>query len=144
MSAEGKFFHRSCFRCDYCNILLRLGSYVYHRDDGTPFSGKFFCIPHSTENALEKYRYRKKADEIKDAENRKYSELLHQTTQDWSSPSYINRHKDRLNLRRGGTPERAEFEASLGNFDLCDFTRKKKLTRNFLSRSGFTTYKYNG
>ena len=115
MSAEGKFFHRSCFRCDYCNILLRLGSYVYHRDDGTPFSGKFFCIPHSTENALEKYRYRKKADEIKDAENRKYSELLHQTTQDWASnPSYINRHKDRLNLRRGATPERAEFEASLG------------------------------
>ncbi|QQP50151.1 Putative LOC100168266, partial [Caligus rogercresseyi] len=32
MSAEGKFFHRSCFRCDYCNILLRLGSYVYKRD----------------------------------------------------------------------------------------------------------------
>ena len=25
MSAEGKFFHRACFRCDYCNILLRLG-----------------------------------------------------------------------------------------------------------------------
>ena len=23
MSAEGKFFHRSCFRCNYCNILLR-------------------------------------------------------------------------------------------------------------------------
>ena len=114
MSAEGKFFHRSCFRCDYCNILLRLGSYVYHRDDGTPFSGKFFCIPHSTENALEKYRYRKKADEIKDAENRKYSELLHQTQTDWAgNPSYINRHKDRLNLRRGATPERAEFEASL-------------------------------
>ncbi len=55
MTAEGKFFHRSCFRCDYCNILLRLGSYVYHRE-GTPFAGKFFCIPHSTENALEKYR----------------------------------------------------------------------------------------
>ena len=84
MSAEGKFFHRSCFRCDYCNILLRLGSYVYHRDDGTSFSGKFFCIPHSTENAMEKYRYRKKADEIKDAENRKYSELLHRTNQDWT------------------------------------------------------------
>ena len=38
MSAEGRFFHRSCFRCDYCNILLRLGSYVYHREG--PFEGK--------------------------------------------------------------------------------------------------------
>ena len=95
MSAEGKFFHRSCFRCDYCNILLRLGSYVYHRDY-TTFSGKFFCIPHSTENALEKYRYRKKADEIKDAQNRKYSELLHRTNQDWGAPkSYVNRLRDR-------------------------------------------------
>ena len=27
MSAEGKFFHRACFRCDYCNILLRLGRF---------------------------------------------------------------------------------------------------------------------
>ena len=90
MSAEGKFFHRSCFRCDYCHILLRLGSYVYHRDN-TPFSGRFFCIPHSTENALEKYRYRKKADEIKDAENRKHA-LFHVTNQEWSSPSYIQHH----------------------------------------------------
>ena len=40
MCAEGKFFHRSCFRCDYCNILLRLGSYVFHREG--PFAGKSF------------------------------------------------------------------------------------------------------
>jgi hypothetical protein len=38
MSAEGRFFHRSCFRCDYCGILLRLGSYVHHRDGH--FSGE--------------------------------------------------------------------------------------------------------
>ena len=38
MSAEGRFFHRSCFRCDYCNILLRLGSYVFHREG--PFIGE--------------------------------------------------------------------------------------------------------
>lgn len=37
MSAEGKFFHRSCFRCDYCNILLRMGSYVFHKE--YPFEG---------------------------------------------------------------------------------------------------------
>jgi hypothetical protein len=124
MSAEGKFFHRSCFRCDYCNILLRSGSYVYHRD-GTPFSGKFFCIPHSTENALEKYRYRKKADEIKDAQRRQQEQLIHKPNQEWTSApnSYINslpaRHKERLLASldpaqmRGTTPERAEFEASI-------------------------------
>ena len=48
----------------------RLGSYVYHRE-GTPFAGKFFCIPHSTENALEKYRYKNKQDEIKHGGKRK-------------------------------------------------------------------------
>ena len=53
----------------------RLGSYVYHRE-GTPFSGKFFCIPHSTENALEKYRYKHKLDELKHAEKRKVSQII--------------------------------------------------------------------
>merc|ERR1719462_947454 len=69
MSAEGKFFHRACFRCDYCNILLRLGSYVYHREGR--FAGKFFCIPHSTETALEKYKYKKKIDEIQATEQKR-------------------------------------------------------------------------
>ncbi len=35
-----------------------LGSYVYHREGR--FAGKFFCIPHSTENALEKYKFKTK------------------------------------------------------------------------------------
>uniref|UniRef100_A0A3B3E0V3 LIM zinc-binding domain-containing protein n=1 Tax=Oryzias melastigma TaxID=30732 RepID=A0A3B3E0V3_ORYME len=26
LSAEGKFFHRSCFKCDYCGTTLRLAS----------------------------------------------------------------------------------------------------------------------
>jgi hypothetical protein len=50
-------------------FILRLGSYVYHREG--VFAGKFFCIPHSTENALEKYRYKHKLDEIKHAGKRK-------------------------------------------------------------------------
>ena len=52
---------------------------------------------------MEKYRYRKKADEIKDAQNRKYSELLHRTNQDWGAPkSYVNRVRDRdANKLRG-------------------------------------------
>nr|XP_027209346.1 protein-methionine sulfoxide oxidase mical3a-like [Penaeus vannamei] len=44
LSAEGKFFHRQCFKCDYCAANLRLGNYIYDRE-GT-YGGKFFCIPH--------------------------------------------------------------------------------------------------
>ncbi|XP_068133397.1 F-actin-monooxygenase MICAL3 isoform X16 [Hyperolius riggenbachi] len=41
LSAEGKFFHRSCFKCDYCSTTLRLSAYAYDLDDG-----KFYCKPH--------------------------------------------------------------------------------------------------
>lgn len=34
LSAEGKFFHRSCFKCDYCNTTLRLSSYAFDVEDG--------------------------------------------------------------------------------------------------------------
>ena len=44
MSAEGKFFHRGCFRCEYCATTLRLGGYAYARDD--LLGGLFFCNPH--------------------------------------------------------------------------------------------------
>ncbi|KAJ8382708.1 hypothetical protein SKAU_G00034860 [Synaphobranchus kaupii] len=41
LSAEGKFFHRSCFKCDYCSTTLRLSSYAFDVQDG-----KFYCKPH--------------------------------------------------------------------------------------------------
>ncbi|XP_014725518.1 PREDICTED: protein-methionine sulfoxide oxidase MICAL3 isoform X9 [Sturnus vulgaris] len=41
LSAEGKFFHRSCFKCEYCGTTLRLSSYAYDIEDG-----KFYCKPH--------------------------------------------------------------------------------------------------
>ncbi|XP_078805202.1 protein-methionine sulfoxide oxidase mical3a isoform X11 [Oryzias latipes] len=41
LSAEGKFFHRSCFQCDYCGTTLRLSSYAFDVEDG-----KFYCKPH--------------------------------------------------------------------------------------------------
>ncbi|XP_035381068.1 protein-methionine sulfoxide oxidase mical3a isoform X10 [Electrophorus electricus] len=41
LSAEGKFFHRSCFTCDYCGTTLRLSSYAFDVEDG-----KFYCKPH--------------------------------------------------------------------------------------------------
>ncbi|XP_061817478.1 protein-methionine sulfoxide oxidase mical3b-like [Nerophis lumbriciformis] len=41
LSAEGVFFHRSCFVCHSCDGTLRLAAYRYHAP-----SGKFFCPQH--------------------------------------------------------------------------------------------------
>ncbi len=84
------------------------------------FLGKFFCIPHSTDYSLEKYRYRRKADELRDTENRQ-RELKVFTTDEWGLKkdqdkgkdfvgSLSDRHKRRLlsHDRRGSTPERLE------------------------------------
>uniref|UniRef100_A0A3B4UAM6 LIM zinc-binding domain-containing protein n=1 Tax=Seriola dumerili TaxID=41447 RepID=A0A3B4UAM6_SERDU len=34
VSAEGLFFHRSCFQCDYCSSTLRLAAYAYDQHSG--------------------------------------------------------------------------------------------------------------
>ncbi|XP_041655713.1 F-actin-monooxygenase mical1 [Cheilinus undulatus] len=47
ISAEGKFFHRSCFTCHKCSITLRLGGYTF--DQAT---GRFYCELHSEELEL--------------------------------------------------------------------------------------------
>uniref|UniRef100_A0A672ILD6 Molecule interacting with CasL protein 1 n=1 Tax=Salarias fasciatus TaxID=181472 RepID=A0A672ILD6_SALFA len=44
ISAEGKFFHRSCFNCHRCGITLRLGGYTFDQN-----TGKFYCELHSEE-----------------------------------------------------------------------------------------------
>nr|XP_055047026.1 protein-methionine sulfoxide oxidase mical3b isoform X4 [Misgurnus anguillicaudatus] len=43
LSAEGKFFHRSCFQCDHCSSTLRLSNYAYDQ-----IHGKFYCKHHFT------------------------------------------------------------------------------------------------
>ncbi|XP_016390972.1 protein-methionine sulfoxide oxidase mical3b isoform X3 [Sinocyclocheilus rhinocerous] len=41
LSAEGNFFHRSCFQCDHCSTTLRLSNYAYDQ-----LHGKFYCKHH--------------------------------------------------------------------------------------------------
>ncbi|XP_072906029.1 F-actin-monooxygenase mical2b-like isoform X3 [Hemitrygon akajei] len=43
LSADGKFFHRECFKCDFCSTTLRLGAYAFNAEEG-----KFYCKPHFT------------------------------------------------------------------------------------------------
>ncbi|XP_066481196.1 F-actin-monooxygenase MICAL1 [Tiliqua scincoides] len=41
VSAEGRFFHRECFKCHRCKTTLRLGDFVFNEDDGN-----FYCMLH--------------------------------------------------------------------------------------------------
>ena len=80
-------------------------------------SGKFFCLPHSTDHSLEKYRYRHKKDEMRDGANRKME--THSVTNEWGV-NMTDRHRERLLAMeatvggqgkgargtRGDTPER--------------------------------------
>ncbi|XP_032414714.1 F-actin-monooxygenase mical1 isoform X1 [Xiphophorus hellerii] len=47
ISAEGRFFHRSCFTCHSCDITLRLGGYAFDKN-----SGRFYCEMHSEDLLL--------------------------------------------------------------------------------------------
>ncbi|KAK9877921.1 hypothetical protein WA026_020144 [Henosepilachna vigintioctopunctata] len=44
LSAEGRFFHHGCFKCQYCKAQLRLGSYAFDKDG--IYGHKFFCLHH--------------------------------------------------------------------------------------------------
>ncbi|KAG5839835.1 hypothetical protein ANANG_G00209260 [Anguilla anguilla] len=41
LSAEGRFFHRECFRCHACSATLRLGGHAFDSEQG-----KFYCKLH--------------------------------------------------------------------------------------------------
>lgn len=45
MSANGFFFHRTCFRCSHCNCQLKIGGYSLSKGVGGD-KGKFFCSAH--------------------------------------------------------------------------------------------------
>uniref|UniRef100_A0A8C2ZZS5 Molecule interacting with CasL protein 1 n=1 Tax=Cyclopterus lumpus TaxID=8103 RepID=A0A8C2ZZS5_CYCLU len=56
ISAEGKFFHRSCFTCHRCGITLRLGGYTFDQTTGEYLLSSFvifYCELHSEELELE-------------------------------------------------------------------------------------------
>nr|CAD7567614.1 unnamed protein product [Timema californicum] len=63
MNAEGKLFHRGCFRCEYCNISLRLGNYGFDRDG--KFGSRFFCMQHFGMKGTHLLRIRRRSEELK-------------------------------------------------------------------------------
>ncbi|VVC28632.1 Hypothetical protein CINCED_3A006155 [Cinara cedri] len=99
LSAEGRFFHRGCFRCEYCLTTLRLGSYMYDREG--KYDNRFYCSQHFGMPGTQQMRARRKLEQ--------------KTEPDLIKPIVLNKTPEKTkvsmeSLDRGETPERVEFE----------------------------------
>ncbi|XP_046461046.1 F-actin-monooxygenase MICAL3-like isoform X11 [Daphnia pulex] len=132
MSAEGRFFHRGCFRCEYCASTLRLGGYAFVRDD--LLGGVFFCMPHVSML----YYMRNKILTGRNGETCVDGQIERRIAQPVAAQpnnQLLNISADKpivfepiksplvqaavqaadLDFRRDGTPERVEFENSIAD-----------------------------
>lgn len=66
LTAEGKFFHRGCFRCEYCSTSLRIGNHTFDRDKN---GGRFYCTQHFGLPGTIKTRIEKKKLPLLNKEN---------------------------------------------------------------------------
>ncbi|MGH0140511.1 UNVERIFIED_CONTAM: hypothetical protein FKN15_019770 [Acipenser sinensis] len=64
LSAEGRFFHRECFRCDSCNTILRMGIYAFDTEEG-----KFYCKTHFAQRKTNN-KHRKRRTELQKSTHR--------------------------------------------------------------------------
>ncbi|XP_039287410.1 F-actin-monooxygenase Mical [Nilaparvata lugens] len=113
LSAEGRFFHRGCFRCEYCSTTLRLGSYAFDRDG--KFGSKFFCTYHFGLQGTQMMRASRKSEEHRRALGKENKPKTPET------PKISKR--DDVDLNRGETPERVEFENLSGGEELGEGER---------------------
>ncbi|XP_067940101.1 protein-methionine sulfoxide oxidase mical3b-like isoform X3 [Watersipora subatra] len=101
-SAEGMFFHRSCFKCYYCEVSLHISNYTLHR---TPLGqGRFYCDQHV---GKERRTPTKRSSELIDSRS--------SSTKFNSDVSASNSKED--SLHKFATPERVEFENSVDYLD---------------------------
>ncbi|KAK2583845.1 hypothetical protein KPH14_001128 [Odynerus spinipes] len=105
LSAEGKYFHRGCFRCEYCSTSLRIGNHTYDRLKN---GGRFYCTQHFGLSGTMKGRIEKKRVSTVNKEN------VANTSANTIDSEKINVQTEGVAgldlLDRGQTPERIEFE----------------------------------
>ncbi|KAK0094794.1 hypothetical protein PV326_009977 [Microctonus aethiopoides] len=116
LTTEGKFFHRGCFRCEYCSTSLRIGNHTFDREKN---GGRFYCTQHFGLLGTMKTRQEKKKipllnkENIPDTSAKKKSTT--EKTQTLKPPLDGVAGLDLLD--RGQTPERIEFENLAGMSD---------------------------
>ncbi|XP_044587418.1 F-actin-monooxygenase Mical isoform X3 [Cotesia glomerata] len=108
LTAEGKFFHRGCFRCEYCSTSLRIGNHTFDRDKN---GGRFYCTQHFGLSGTIKTRIEKKKLPLLNKENipatsekKKLTDKMHTLKPPLDGVAGLDL------LDRGQTPERIEFE----------------------------------
>ncbi|XP_033221459.1 F-actin-monooxygenase Mical isoform X2 [Belonocnema kinseyi] len=105
LSAEGKFFHRGCFRCEYCSTSLRIGNHTFDREKN---GGRFYCTQHFGLPGTMKTRVEKKKIPVMNKENIPNVSVNMKTPDKPKIPLEGVVGLDLLD--RGQTPERIEFE----------------------------------
>ncbi|XP_034941558.1 F-actin-monooxygenase Mical [Chelonus insularis] len=116
LSAEGKSFHRGCFRCEYCSTSLRIGNHTFDREKN---GGRFYCTQHFGLPGTMKTRIEKKKLPLLNKENIPEPSEKKKPVQEKTQAM-----KPALDgvvgldlLDRGQTPERIEFENLAGVSD---------------------------
>ncbi|XP_053994798.1 F-actin-monooxygenase Mical isoform X2 [Hylaeus volcanicus] len=112
LSAEGKFFHRGCFRCEYCSTSLRIGNHTFDREKN---GGRFYCTQHFGFSGTIKARAEKKRLTVLNKENIPNAPVNLKTPEKTKIPLEGVVGLDLLD--RGQTPERIEFENLAGISD---------------------------
>ncbi|XP_032669621.1 F-actin-monooxygenase Mical isoform X2 [Odontomachus brunneus] len=112
LSAEGKFFHRGCFRCEYCTISLRIGNHTFDREKN---GGRFYCAQHFGLLGTLKTRAEKKKSNLVNKENEPNAAITSRTPEKVKISLEGVAGLDLLD--RGQTPERIEFENLAGILD---------------------------
>ncbi|XP_071572314.1 uncharacterized protein Mical isoform X1 [Temnothorax nylanderi] len=105
LSAEGKFFHRGCFRCEYCSISLRIGNHTFDREKN---GGRFYCTQHFGLSGTMKTRVEKKKISLVNKENVSNAAATLKTPE--KAKTSLEGIVGLDLLDRGQTPERIEFE----------------------------------
>ncbi|XP_023314724.1 F-actin-monooxygenase Mical isoform X3 [Trichogramma pretiosum] len=115
LTAEGKSFHRGCFRCEYCSTSLRIGNHTFDRDKN---GGRFYCTQHFGLPGTMKSRSERRKLALVNKENIPQTSNTHKTP---DKPKTSIEGISGLDLLdRGQTPERIEFENLAGVSDNDD------------------------
>nr|CAD7409127.1 unnamed protein product [Timema cristinae] len=115
MNAEGKLFHRGCFRCEYCNISLRLGNYGFDRDG--KFGSRFFCMQHFGMKGTHLLRIRRRSEELKSGIDKENIPAITTPKTPIKAKSLCEEAAKLISpdmLDSMSTPERIEFENLAG------------------------------